>query len=116
MDKAKDIKKQVDKVKDKVEKIKEQYDQAAAIVGTAEEVATSDYSNFTEADYVRLAAQIAGLADPTGIAGTIENFSHPKCSQIFKKWSVSPLLMTFSLLTFEVLNFAMGFIFLCLKW
>lgn len=47
-------------------------------------MATEDYSKYTEADYVNLAAQIAALADPTGIAGVVENYSYPKCSQIFK--------------------------------
>jgi len=37
----------------------------------------------TAADMVRMAAQIAGMADPTGVAGVIENFSYPKCTEIF---------------------------------
>ncbi len=77
VDKAKEIKKKAETVKEKIE-------QATSIIDTANEVATADYSKFTEADYVRLAAQIAGLADPTGIAGVVENFSYPKCSQILK--------------------------------
>jgi hypothetical protein len=37
----------------------------------------------TDADIVRISAQIAALADPTGIASTVEAYSHPKCSEIF---------------------------------
>ena len=84
VDKAKDIKNQVEKVKTQVEKVKEQYEQARDIIDTANKVATEDYSNYTPADYARLAASVAALADPTGIAGVVENFSHPKCSEIFK--------------------------------
>lgn len=85
VDKAKDIKKQVEKVKTKVEKVKEQYEQAKSIIETADKVASEDYSNYTPEDYARLAASVAALADPTGIAGVVENFTHAKCSTIFKK-------------------------------
>jgi hypothetical protein len=85
IEKAKDIKKKVETVKEKVDKVKEQYEQAQSIVDTANKVASEDYSNYTEEDYARLAASVAALADPTGIAGVIENYTHPKCSKIFKK-------------------------------
>ncbi len=39
----------------------------------------------TEADIVRLTAEIASIADPTGIASTVAAYSHPKCSQIMKE-------------------------------
>jgi hypothetical protein len=84
VDKAKSIKKQVETVKEKVDKVKEQYEQARDIIETADKVATEDYSNYTPADYARIAASVAALADPTGIAGVIENYSHPICSTIFK--------------------------------
>lgn len=84
VDKAKEIKNKVEKVTDKIDKIKEKYEQANDIIETSEKVVTEDYSNYTPADYARLAASVAALADPTGIAGVIENFSHPICSQIFK--------------------------------
>ena len=58
-------------MKDAAEKVKEQYDQATSIIGTAQEVATANPDQMTEADFVRLAAQIAALADPTGIAGVV---------------------------------------------
>lgn len=84
IEKAKDIKKKVETAKEKVDKVKEQYEQAKSIIETADKVATEDYSNYTEEDYARLAASVAGLADPTGIAGVVENFTYAKCSKIFK--------------------------------
>lgn len=82
VEKAKEIKDKVQKVKDKVDEVQEQYEQAQAIISAAKNVADVDTNTMTEADYVRLAAQIAALADPTGIAGVVESYSHPKCSQI----------------------------------
>ena len=38
----------------------------------------------TEADMIRLSADIANIFDPTGIAGVVAKFSHPKCSEIFE--------------------------------
>ncbi|MGH7868503.1 MAG: hypothetical protein ACREP9_12980, partial [Candidatus Dormibacteraceae bacterium] len=40
---------------------------------------------FTEADIARLAAQIAQIVDPSGVAGTIAGFTHEKCSKYFSK-------------------------------
>lgn len=44
---------------------------------------TGEFDDYTVADYIRLSAEVAALADPTGIAGVVEKYSYPKCSQIF---------------------------------
>ncbi|MFN0085462.1 MAG: hypothetical protein ACKVX9_08750 [Blastocatellia bacterium] len=37
----------------------------------------------TEEDMIRMAAQIAAIMDPTGVAGTVAAFTYPKCSKYF---------------------------------
>lgn len=51
-------------------------------MAVAEQVNSSDPSKMTAADIIRLTAEIAAIADPTGIASTVAAYSHPKCSQI----------------------------------
>lgn len=41
-----------------------------------------DMTKVTTADMARISAQIASLADPTGIAKVVESFSFPKCNEI----------------------------------
>ena len=48
----------------------------------ASEVAEADTTVMTEADYIRLAAEIASILDPTGVASVVAAYSHPKCSAI----------------------------------
>ncbi len=38
----------------------------------------------TEEDIARMAAQIAAIADPTGISDTVAAYTYPKCSKLFK--------------------------------
>ena len=40
---------------------------------------------WTAEDYARSAAEIAALADPTGVSSTIAAYTYPKCSAIFTK-------------------------------
>jgi len=74
--KAQDLKKTGKAAKDKVDKANE-------IIDKAQKVAQSNPNTMTAADYVQMAASIAAISDPTGIANVVENFSYPKCSQIF---------------------------------
>ena len=39
-------------------------------------------NNVTDADIVRITAQVAALADPTGVASIITSYSYPLCSKI----------------------------------
>lgn len=73
VDKAKDIKRAATAEKKTLE-------QAASIVATAQTLSTDDFSQYTEADYVKLAAELASMVDPTGIAGIVEKFTYPKCN------------------------------------
>ena len=50
---------------------------AQAVPGSGEE------AKFTAADYVRIAAQIAAMMDPTGALSTVAAYSYPKCSELF---------------------------------
>ena len=57
----------------------------AAYASTANSVSvalTSNSSSLTNADIVRMCAQVAALADPTGIAATVAAYSYPMCSDI----------------------------------
>lgn len=36
----------------------------------------------TDADILRMSAELAALVDPTGVSGVIASFSYPKCSAI----------------------------------
>jgi hypothetical protein len=38
-------------------------------------------------DFARIAANIAALVDPTGIAGVVGAFTYPTCSDIFGAYS-----------------------------
>lgn len=49
-------------------------------------ISSADASTVTNEDIVRMSAQIAALADPTGIAGTISAYTYSKCSAL-KLWS-----------------------------
>ncbi len=75
------------KLKENGEKIKEAYDKAADAADALENVAALSEGTVTDADIVRVSAQVAALADPTGVASIVEAYSYPICSQIFKKWS-----------------------------
>ena len=70
-------------MRNKAKKAKEQYDNSVTVVETYDEVKQLG-NEITEADIIRLSAQIAGLVDPTGIAGVVSAYSHPLCSRIFK--------------------------------
>jgi len=54
------------------------------LIDDAHEIQNADADKMTAADIVRMAAQIAAMADPTGVAGVIENFSYPKCTELFQ--------------------------------
>jgi hypothetical protein len=55
--------------------------QAHAAAGTAvDTVELMDEEVVTEADILRISAQIAAIADPTGVADTVAAYSYPKCS------------------------------------
>ena len=43
----------------------------------------SQESKWTAADYTRMAATFASLADPTGASGVVAAYTYPKCSAIF---------------------------------
>lgn len=43
---------------------------------------TSDINTITAADIIRISAQMAALADPSGIAATIAAYSYPLCSDV----------------------------------
>jgi len=51
---------------------------AGAIV---DDVQLIDDDVVTEEDIVRIAAEIAAIADPTGVAGTVAAYTYPKCSK-----------------------------------
>ena len=85
MKKVVDAAKKTKKLKEKGEKIKEAYEKAADAADAVDQLEQIKDDNITEADIVRISASIAALADPTGIASTVEAYSHPKCSQLFKK-------------------------------
>ncbi len=42
----------------------------------------ADPSTLTAEDIVRVSAQIAALADPSGISGVVSAYSYPKCTQV----------------------------------
>ena len=63
------------------EETKEQR-QAKEAIRISERLNAADTSNMTEADYLRLSAEIIGFVDPTGISGVVENYSYPICSDI----------------------------------
>jgi len=72
----------VQKAKD-LKKAGKSVDKANEIIDKAQKVAQANPNTMTAADYVQMAASIAAISDPTGIASVVENFSYPKCSQIF---------------------------------
>jgi hypothetical protein len=47
---------------------------------TLDAVELMDEEVVTEADILRISAQIAAIADPTGVADTVAAYSYPKCS------------------------------------
>jgi len=51
----------------------------------ASDILTADPNSVTAEDIVRISAQIAALADPTGIAGTVAAYTYAKCSKLFPK-------------------------------
>lgn len=82
---SKNMKKLVNKakkIKRGVEKAHGYYEKAREVVAVADQVAHANPSKMTAADIIRLTAEIAAIADPTGIASTVAAYSHPKCSQI----------------------------------
>lgn len=46
------------------------------------ELLKADSNNITPEDMVRVAAQIAALVDPTGVADVVGAYTYPKCSKI----------------------------------
>lgn len=74
--KAQDLKRDGKAAKDKIDKANE-------IINKAQTIAQANPNVMTAADYVQMSASIAAISDPTGIASVVENFSYPKCSQIF---------------------------------
>ena len=46
------------------------------------EILKANPDNITPEDMVRVAAQIAALIDPTGVAGVVAAYTYPKCSKI----------------------------------
>ena len=85
---SKDLKNLVNKakrIKSGVEKAHGYYQQAQDVIDVSRQVAESDPNKMTEADIIRLTAEIAAIVDPTGIASTVGAYSHPKCSQILNE-------------------------------
>ncbi len=82
---SKDMKKLVKKAKNikrGTEKAQGYLEKAREVVDVAQQVDSADPNKMTAADIIRLTAEIAAIADPTGIASTVAAYSHPKCSQI----------------------------------
>ena len=75
-DKAKEVAKDPEAMKDTAEKLVDLTQKSQAL-------AESDPDKMTAADYVRMSAEIAGIFDPTGAASVVASFSHPKCNEIF---------------------------------
>lgn len=59
----------------------------APIAKDADQCRTVDVDKVLPEDLARIAASIAALVDPTGIAGTVASFTYPKCSSILEKFS-----------------------------
>jgi hypothetical protein len=55
---------------------------AAGVVIDAGEILVSE-DQVTEEDILRLAAQIAAIADPTGVSDTVAAYTYPMCSKYF---------------------------------
>lgn len=77
------------KVLEKADTFKGLVDDAVGMAGdiaeeakSAQAATTADSSAMTEEDIVKMAADIAALADPTGIAGTVSAYTYSKCSKI----------------------------------
>lgn len=91
-DRILDIKKKFEDLKkllegaDKFKGLVDKYASAAGDVGSevksAQAVSSIDTTKVTEEEMVKLAADIAAIADPTGIAGTVAAYSFSKCSKI----------------------------------
>ena len=45
-------------------------------------VLSSNPNDLSPEDIVRVSAELAALADPTGVAGVVAAYSYPKCSKI----------------------------------
>jgi len=43
---------------------------------------TSNYSSLTAEDIIRVSAQVAALADPTGVFSVVAAYTYPRCSQV----------------------------------
>lgn len=86
-----DLKKKFDSMKKAYEKIKngEKMKKAIKAAKAAGKVkkgydASQTLKNaVTEEDMIRAAAEIAAIADPTGIASTVAAYTYPKCSKYF---------------------------------
>lgn len=57
------------------------------IASDAESIKTVATEELLPEDLARIAANIAALVDPTGIAGTVAAFTYPTCSDIFGTYS-----------------------------
>ncbi len=82
--------KEIKKIIEKGKQMKQKYDsygedikKSIDSIGAANELIKMETGKVTEADMVRISAQIAALVDPTGIASVIQAFAYPKCSDIF---------------------------------
>jgi len=65
-------------IKDKLSTAKDVYVSAKDL----DTISSADASTVTNEDIVRMSAQIAALADPSGIAGTISAYTYSKCSAL----------------------------------
>lgn len=74
--------KDAERKKKVISEAKSKLDKAEEVVETVSDALDNDYDEMTAADYIRLAAEIADLMDPTGVAGAIAAYSFPKCSAL----------------------------------
>ena len=73
--------KEIKKVTDAISNARKPADTAAA-ANDLTEMLNADPNKLTDADIVRMAAELAALVDPTGVSGVIAAYSYPKCSQL----------------------------------
>ena len=78
--------KELKKVTDAIDDARKPAD-TAAVGNDLFEMLSADPDKLTDADIVRMSAELAALVDPTGVAGVIAAYSYPKCSAI---WTPPP--------------------------
>ena len=54
---------------------------------------SSNPNDLSPEDIVRVSAELAALADPTGVAGVVAAYSYPKCSKI-RPWSINTITIS----------------------